>query len=130
MEAYTYEFANETVKVEIDEKWADVLMEMDLEDQVIDRKETRRHVPLDTSFGWSDWLIEDDDPEEAIIEMIDSGNNFDLAMSMLNIKQKALLHGLFVEGLTQKEYAERTGVDQSAISYQLQTIRKKLKKLF
>ena len=73
---------------------------------------------------------EDDDPEEAIIEMIDSGNDFDLAMSVLSSKQKALLHGLFVEGLTQKEYAERMGVDQSAISYQLQTIRKKIKKLF
>ena len=130
MESYTYEFANETVEVEIDEKWASVLMEMDLEYEPIERKETRRQVPLDTSFGWSDWLIEDDDPEESIIEMIESRAGLDLAMSVLNEKQQALIRGLFLEGLTHKEYAKRVGVERSAVTHQVDTIRKKLKKYF
>ena len=130
MESYTYEFANETVEVEIDEKWASVLMEMDLEYEPIERKETRRQVPLDTSFGWSDWLIDDDDPEESIIEMIESRAGLDLAMSVLNEKQQALIRGLFLEGLTHKEYAEINGIRQAAVSQQLVTIRKKIKKYF
>ena len=130
MESYTYEFANETVEVEIDEKWASVLMEMDLEYEPIERKETRRQVPLDTSFGWSDWLIDDDDPEESIIEMIESRAGLDLAMSVLNEKQQALIRGLFLEGLTHKEYAKRVGVERSAVTHQVDTIRKKLKKYF
>ena len=130
MESYTYEFANETVEVEIDEKWASVLKEMDLEYEPIERKETRRQVPLDTSFGWSDWLIDDDDPEESIIEMIESRAGLDLAMSVLNEKQQALIRGLFLEGLTHKEYAKRVGVERSAVTHQVDTIRKKLKKYF
>ena len=130
MESYTYEFANETVEVEIDEKWASVLMEMDLEYEPIERRETRRQVPLDTSFGWSDWLIEDDDPEESLIEMIESRAGLDFALSVLNEKQQALIRGLFLEGLTQKEYAEINGIRQAAVSQQLVTIRKNLKKYF
>ena len=130
METYTYEFANETVEVEIDEKWATVLKEMDRTESNNDKKESRRHLMLDPSKDATAWTIDVEDPEEAIIEMIDSRNDFDLAMSLLSNKQQDLLYGLFMEGLTQKEYGERTGVDQSAISYQLQTIRKKLKKLF
>ena len=68
--------------------------------------------------------------EGDIIEMIETRKDFDRAMSFLNERQRELLHALFVEGISQEEYAKETGVDQSAIAHQLQTVRKKLKKVF
>lgn len=126
-----YEFVTgEVVEIEVDEKWGEIVEELNYEEKMNDRKETRRHVSLDTGAEWSDWLITDDDPEGDIIEMIETRKDFDRAMSLLNEKQRELLHALFVEGISQEEYAKETGVDQSAIAHQLQTVRKKLKKVF
>ena len=130
MESYTYEFTNETVEVEIDEKWASVLKALDLKERNNDKKESRRHLMLDPSRDATAWTIDDEDPEETIIEMIESRAGLDFALSVLNEKQQALIRGLFLEGLTQKEYAEINGIRQAAVSQQLVTIRKKLKKYF
>lgn len=126
-----YEFVTgEVVEIEVDEKWGKILEDLDFEEKMNDRKETRRHVSLDTGAEWSGWLITDDDPEGDIIEMIETRKDFDRAMSLLNERQQELLHALFVEGKTQAECAARNGVRQAAIAQQLETIRKKLKKYF
>lgn len=126
-----YEFVTgEVAEIEVDEKWGKIIEDLDFEEKMNDRKETRRHVSLDTGAEWSDWLITDDDPEGDIIEMIETRKDFDRAMSFLNEKQRELMHALFVEGKTQAECAVKNGVRQAAIAQQLETIRKKLKKYF
>jgi RNA polymerase sigma factor (sigma-70 family) len=52
-----------------------------------------------------------------------------LALDSLSQKQRRLVKALFIDGLTEEEYAEITGVTQSAIAHQMATIRKKIKKL-
>lgn len=42
-----YEFANETVEIEVDELWGNVLVDLDRQDYNIDHKETRRHCSLE-----------------------------------------------------------------------------------
>lgn len=126
-----YEFVTgEVVEIEVDEKWGKIIEDLDFEERMNDRKETRRHVSLDTGAEWSDWLITDDDPEGDIIEMIETRNDFNRAMSILNDKQRELIHALFVKGRTQAEYAAITGVERTAVTHQLATIRNKLKKFF
>ena len=44
---YRYAFITGTEEVEISEEWAAVLEEMDHEQQLSDRRETRRHQSLD-----------------------------------------------------------------------------------
>ena len=126
-----YEFVTgEVVEVEVDEKWGKILEDLDFEEKMNDRKETRRHVSLDTGAEWSDWLITDDDPEGDIIEMIETRRDLTKALSVLSENQIKLVKALFVEGFSQEEYAEKNGVTQVAIARQLDRIRKKLKKLF
>ena len=126
-----YEFVTgEVVEVEVDEKWGKILEDLDFEEKMNDRKETRRHVSLDTGAEWSGWLITDDDPEGDIIEMIETRRDLTKALSVLSENQIKLVKALFVEGFSQEEYAEKNGVTQVAIARQLDRIRKKLKKLF
>ncbi len=51
-----YEFATETVEIEVAAEWGAVLKECDREEYNNNHKETRRHVHLDTGMEHSDWL--------------------------------------------------------------------------
>ena len=55
---YVYEFVNETVEIEISEEWAAILREMDREEMLSDRRETRRHTSLEISNEYSGWLLD------------------------------------------------------------------------
>ena len=124
-----YEYVNETVEIEVDEKWAAVLEEMDREEFNNNQTETRRHV----SYSHGDdgeWMIEDDDPEENIIEMMSCNEDVKKLFNVLSEKQRRLIRDLYVIGLTQAECAEKYGVRQAAIAQQLATIKNKLKKFF
>ena len=52
------------------------------------------------------------------------------AFSELSVSQRELLKTLYEDGMSKQEYADAIGVSPSAISHQLETIRKKLKKNF
>lgn len=51
------------------------------------------------------------------------------AFSELSVSQRELLKTLYEDGMSKQEYADAIGVSPSAISHQLETIRKKLKKI-
>ena len=51
------------------------------------------------------------------------------AFSELSGSQRELLKTLYEDGMSKQEYADAIGVSPSAISHQLETIRKKLKKI-
>ena len=124
-----YEYVNETVEIEVDEKWAAVLEELDRQEFNNNQTETRRHVSH--SYGDDgEWMIEDVDPEETIIEMISTTEKTKRLFKVLNEKQRRLIRDLYVIGLTQAECAEKYGVKQAAIAQQLATIKKKIKKFF
>lgn len=51
------------------------------------------------------------------------------AFSELSVSQRELLKTLYEDGMSKQEYADAIGVSPLAISHQLETIRKKLKKI-
>ena len=60
-----YEFANEVIEIEVSDEWGMVILEMDRLDYNNDKKETRRHLSLDTGFDQGSWLMSDEhDPEQ------------------------------------------------------------------
>ena len=124
-----YEFATETVEVEVDEEWAKVVMELDRKEYNNDKKESRRHLMLDLSKDATAWTADSEDPEGDLLELIDDRNQLRKIMSVLNEKQRDLVKALFVKEMTQEEVAQKTGVAQAAIAQQLETIRKKIKKI-
>lgn len=127
----TYTFANgDTSTVEVNEALGEVILEFNKEEYNNDHKETRRHTRLDTSLEHSDWLAVDD---EYIASLFAEPSKIDIlrvAIKTLKPKQQELLKAIFVDGMTQKEYADKIGVVQSSVSRQLETILKKLKKFF
>lgn len=133
---YTYEFVNGAQEVEISEEWATILEEMDREERLNNRRETRRHLRLHHFADCSTFLMCDTyDPYKMIDKWYDEQerqseeNKIMDAMNQLTEDQQKLVIEIFVKGVSKKEYAKREGVSAAAISRRIDRIRKKLEKL-
>ena len=83
-------------------------------------KETRRHTSLDYLMEQgADFADGNDDPLSARIKT---------ALSSLTDKQRALIEKVFYQDMSLREIERQTGVSHQALSQQLATIYKKLKK--
>jgi len=67
------------------------------------------------------------DPLSALIEKTDD-KRIKTALSYLSDKQRSLIEKVFYNDLSLREIARQTGVSHQALSQQLATIYKKLKK--
>lgn len=92
-------------------------------------KETRRHTSLEylMELG-ADFADGDGDPLSALIEKTDD-ERIKTALSYLSDKQRSLIEKVFYNDMSLREIARQTGVSHQALSQQLATIYKKLKKL-
>lgn len=91
-------------------------------------KETRRHISLDYLMEQgADIADGDGDPLSALIEKTDD-ERIKTALSYLSDKQLSLIEKVFYNDLSLREIARQTGVSHQALSQQLATIYKKLKK--
>ncbi|MCL2540820.1 MAG: hypothetical protein FWE53_05390 [Firmicutes bacterium] len=132
MKTITYKFADGTVStVEVTGELYSIHKELEQQEKRNHWRETRRHISLDfLSESGIEFESPDDEPLAALIKQ-ENNQEFDrLLASMLNIKQIELFKLKIVDRLTESEIARLTGVSQQAISQRLQTIFKKLKKLF
>lgn len=124
-----YEFVTGTVEVEVSAEMAALHMELDRIEYNNNHKETRRHTTLDNGFDEKEWLASDKYNPINIIEAEAEARRIRAAFSKLTKTQRHLVSKMFIEGMSGKEYAESIGVSPAAVSQQLRTIRKKLKKL-
>ena len=91
-------------------------------------KETRRHISLDYLMEQgADIADGDGDPLSALIEKTDD-EKLKNALSFLSDKQRSLIEKVFYNDMSLREIARQTGVSHQALSQQLATIYKKLKK--
>ncbi|MBQ3505831.1 MAG: sigma-70 family RNA polymerase sigma factor [Clostridia bacterium] len=92
-------------------------------------KETRRHISLEYLMEQGVDIADHDsgDPLSALIEKTDD-ERIKNALSYLTDKQRALIEKVFYNDLSLREIARQTGVSHQALSQQLATIYKKLKK--
>lgn len=93
-------------------------------------KETRRHISLDYLMEQGADIADhrDGDPLSALIEKTDD-EKLKNALSYLSDKQRSLIEKVFYNDMSLREIARQTGVSHQALSQQLATIYKKLKKL-
>lgn len=124
-----YEFVTGTVEVEVSAEWADVVKECDRVEFNDNQRETRRHTTLNNGCDEAEWLACEDYNPCNIIEVETEAARVRKAFSKLSPSQKDLIEKVFIEDMSVSAYAELCGVDQSAISHRIATIRKKLKKL-
>ena len=123
-----YEFADETIEIEVSEDWGAVLIELDRQEYNNDHAETRRHCSLDqlTADG-NDCVACSDDVEDALLISEDNKKLY-AAIKKLEPRQQYLIEQVYFLGRKQVDLAAEEGVSHVAITYALQRAVKKIKK--
>lgn len=123
-----YEFANETVEIEVDEKWADVLCEMDRQEHNNERCETRRHSSIQEMDPEGVVIPSDANVEQDVLSALES-EALRKAISLLTPRQQYLVMQYFFCDRTYGDLAEEEGVDESAVRHAVQRALEKMKKI-
>lgn len=123
-----YEFVDGDVELEVSDEWASVLAELDRLERNNDKKEKRRHYSLEArTYEGADYAVEDKGIS-ALFEGLGDTERLNEALTHLSSKQQALIRAIYFEGISLSKYADIMGISQPAISQQLKTVYKKLKK--
>ena len=131
MKTIQYKFNDGTTKeISVTDELYALHLELLQEEKRNHWKETRRHTSLDYLMEQGADIADhrDGDPLSALIEKTDD-ERIKNALSYLSDKQRSLIEKVFYNDLSLREIARQTGVSHQALSQQLATIYKKLKKL-
>lgn len=130
MKTIQYKFNDGTTKeISVTDELYALHLELLQEEKRNHWKETRRHISLDYLMEQGADIADHDsgDPLSALIEKTDD-ERIKTALSYLSDKQRSLIEKVFYNDLSLREIARQTGVSHQALSQQLATIYKKLKK--
>ena len=129
MKTIQYKFNDGTIKqVSVTDELYALHLELLQEEKRNHWKETRRHISLDYLMEQgADFADGDGDPLSALIEKTDD-ERIHKALSLLSDKQRSLIEKVFYNDLSLREIARQTGISHQALSQQLATIYKKMKK--
>lgn len=122
-----YAFSTETIEVEISEKDANIIIDLDRQEYNVNHKETRRHCSLD-AFNLDDALFPSDDNVEAEVAAKDEKRRLYAAIAKLSPRQQYLIRQVYFEGRKYTDIAREEGVDRTAISHATDRALKRLKK--
>ena len=126
---FKYQFANETVDVDVDEKWGAILLDLDRHEYNNDQTESRRHASLNAMEYEGEVFIDPSADVSAQVDLSEAQENLCRAMDSLLPQQKALLKKVFFEGIPAAEIARQEGVNKSSVHKRLQRIFEQLKKV-
>ncbi len=131
MQKIKYEFADGTTsEIEVTDELYALHLELVQEEKRNHWRETRRHISLyyllENGVDFTDNAAD----SFAAVELRENEERIHNAIKHLSDKQQRLLRAVFIEGKTITQAAKELGLNKSSISRQLQTIYKKLKKLF
>ena len=129
MQTIKYRFADGTTsEIEVSEEFYALHLELVQQEKRNHWKETRRHISLNylTDNG-IDFESPAADLLSALIQQEDE-KQIHKAMAALSDKQQDLAEKVFFKGMTLMAIAKEKGVSQPAITQQLATVLKKLKK--
>lgn len=121
-----YEFATETVEIEVTDDWGAFVVDLDRQDYNTDHKETRRHCSLE-AYNLDDGLLpSDENVEQRILQAEQDGQLYD-ALARLDDDQRELIAALYFKKVKAADFAKQKGVSPSAITQRKATALKKLK---
>lgn len=124
-----YKFATETVTIEVDDRWGELLVDLNRQEYSNDHKETRRHSSMDALAEQGIQFTVEQDALAALFQEPNRAEMLREAVRTLKPAQQRLVQAVYYDGVSVKDYAAREGVDPSAITHRLRTIKNKLKKL-
>lgn len=133
---YPYYFADGTQSIvtaqDVGQEWIDLLYKMDEEEKNHNRRETRRHISIES-------LMEINKEPTVMDEYFGSDKDMfgeitdeklRTVLSQLTEKQRDLLYDVVVAGIPQKEIAERDGQSATAVNNRFMRIIKKFQTFF
>ena len=130
MQTIRYIFADGTAsEIEVTDEFYTLYAELVQQEKRNHWKETRRHISLENlNENGIDFASPAADLLSVLIQQEDE-KRIHKAISALSDKQKDLAEKVFFKGMTLTAIAKEKGVSQPAITQQLATVLKKLKKL-
>ena len=130
MFAYRYHFSNgETISIDVSDDWGEILIDRDRQEYNNDHKETRRHSSMDALAEQGIQFAVEQDALAVLFQEPSRAEMLREAVRTLKPAQQRLVQAVYYDGVSVKDYAAREGVDPSAITHRLRTIKNKLKKL-
>ena len=123
---YRYVFATGTEAVEISEEWAAVLEEMDHEEQLSDRRETRRHQSLDELLTEGIDFAGEGDAEFPLLAKEVAEELQQALQTLTEVQRRRVL--MRCQGLTYREIAAMEHVNFPRVCKSVEQAKKSLKK--
>ena len=123
---YDYHFNNETISIDIPDSDYEVLIEMDRLERNLEKKETRRHVSMDSGKVDEKQLLSDADVESVCIRLFED-EALRCAMTQLLPAQRELIQKVFYENQSIVSIAREQGVGESAVRDRLGRVYARLK---
>ena len=131
MQTIKYIFADGTTsEIEVSDEFFILHLKLLQEEKRNHWKETRRHISLEYL---NDNGIDFESPAaDPLFVLLQNENEKQVhnAMAALSDKQKRLVQAVFYEGKSLREIARQVGISHQALSKQLATVYKKIKKFF
>jgi len=121
-----YQFATETVEIEVSDDWGNLVIDLNRQEYNNDHKETRRHISLDAAeFEGEVFAVEDPSLESF-------ADNYDLqqAIAKLTDNQRRIIVGHYFEGLTYVALAQELGIAEANVRKAANRALKQIQKNF
>ena len=116
-----YQFATETVEIEVPDEWGDVLVDLDRQEYNVNHKETRRHASLE-AFNLDGSLFPSDvDIAGDVINNMERERLY-TAIARLQPQQQELLRRVYFGGETLADIAREEGVSKMALTNRMKKI--------
>lgn len=119
-----YQFATETVEIEVADDWGNLVIDLDRQEYNNDHTETRRHVSYDALAFDGDALAVEDPALTAYTEQDD----LRAAIARLTPNQQYIIRAYYFEGRTFTDIARTLGVGVSSVTRAAERAKKSLKK--
>lgn len=131
MPTIKYKFADGTTsEIEVTDELYALHLQLVQEEKRNHWRETRRHTSLNYLMEIGvDFTGTAADPVAAV-ELREDDERIHKAIAALSDKQKRLVQAVFYEGKSLREIARQAGISHQALSKQLATVYKKIKKFF
>lgn len=123
-----YKFVDGTMtEIEVDGSLGEFMLELKKEGDRVERKETRRHMSLDSMDFEGELFASAEDTEETAIFREDMGQ-LTRALDMLSPEQRELVLKVYFKGMRIVDIARKEGVGDIAVRDRIRRIHKKMKK--
>ena len=121
-----YQFATETVEIEVSDDWGNLVIDLDRQEYNNNHAETRRHASLSAMSYEGDYFEDDRADLSRYADVLALRD----AIKDLPDRQREIIHLHFFEQLGIREIARQLGLDHSTVRESLNAAIKNLKKIF